>query len=406
MNSKKIISVLLTLAFTCNVASKPVFGAAVSVADNRYDINKNFSVSGISGTGKNLVVLVQDLHCHYDTQIKISELLKNISKQDNFNKIFVEGASRNVTSSFIRTLPASIREPLTENLLKDGKIGGGVYFYLKNEVNVPLYALEDEELYNQNAKRLEYIFGAQKEVNEILSELQEELKILQRKHLSANSRKMLAAVNKYEKGKLSPVKYYKYLVKEAGKHGISLDKYGKIAEASEIDAKINEKKLNKELAAYMDNAKKTLPYQTYKELAEGDIIKNIAKSGASLSEYKELSKYIALYEYERESDFLKLYAQEKSLFTELLIKTAKNEEIETIILSLAFGKLKNVMENKATDAEFRYVKEFGIENIRKAWDKLSDTATFERMLPYFYKYNDYYSANEKRDYVFADKIYS
>ena len=128
MNSKKIISVLLTLAFTCNVASKPVFGAAVSVADNRYDINKNFSVSGISGTGKNLVVLVQDLHCHYDTQIKISELLKNISKQDNFNKIFVEGASRNVTSSFIRTLPASIREPLTENLLKDVKIGGGYIF--------------------------------------------------------------------------------------------------------------------------------------------------------------------------------------------------------------------------------------------------------------------------------------
>jgi phosphoenolpyruvate synthase/pyruvate phosphate dikinase len=403
MNPKKILSVLSAIAFAFNIAPEALCGASFFADDGKYDINKHFSVGAVCGTGENLVALVQDLHCHYDTQIKISELLENISKQDNFNKIFVEGASRDITSSFIKTLPENIKKPLIDNLLKEGKLGGGERFYLNNASAVPLYALEDEDLYDQNAKRLEYIFGAQKEADKILSKMQRELKTFQRKHLSANSRKMLSAFRKYENQKLTQNEYYKYLIRKSKKQGINLNGYQKIVSAANLDTKINKNKLKKEIAAYLDKAKKELPYKAYKELSEGDIIKNIAKNHYP-SQYKELDKYITLYKYENELNSLNLYEQEKNLFTEILIKSAGAEEIETLILSVAFAKFANVMKNKATDAEFRYVREFEIGNIREAWNRLSKTQSFAEILPYFYKYNEYYLANEKRNYEFADRI--
>ncbi|MCL2800079.1 MAG: PEP-utilizing enzyme [Endomicrobia bacterium] len=124
----------------------------------------------------------------------------------------------------------------------------------------------------------------------------------------------------------------------------------------------------------------------------------------SLSNYKELSKYISLYEYENSSDPLSLYKEERNLFAELLIKSADNKEIETVILSLAFSKFKRVMENKATDAEFKYIKDFKAENINKLWDRTVKTETFEKVLPFFYRYNEYYLANENRNEEFADRI--
>ncbi|MCL2390203.1 MAG: hypothetical protein FWC88_02115, partial [Endomicrobia bacterium] len=201
---------------------------------------------------------------------------------------------------------------------------------------------------------------------------------------------------------------------------INLNKYREILSVADIETKINAKKVQKELNEYLDKAKTELPYQTYKALTEGDVIANIASissplagedarragegSPLSLSNYKELSKYIALYEYENSSDPLSLYKEERNLFAELLIKSADNKEIETVILSLAFSKFKRVMENKATDAEFKYIKDFKVENINKLWDRTVNTETFKKMLPYFYAYNEYYLANETRNEEFADRI--
>ncbi|MCL2800051.1 MAG: hypothetical protein FWD54_07260, partial [Endomicrobia bacterium] len=241
---RKILAILLSITFVCNIAAESVYGVVLpAAANNQYNINKNFSVGNFKAANDNLVLLIQDLHCHYDTQVKISELLRNISKQDNFNKIFVEGASTDITGSFIKSLPENIKNPLVENLLKEGKIGGGEYFFLTNEADVPLYALENEEIYLQNAKRLEYILNAQKEVDKIISEMDRELKASQKQNLSGSNRKMLSAVNKYENKKFEQSRYYKYLIKEAKKQKINLNKYREILSVADIETKINAKKV-------------------------------------------------------------------------------------------------------------------------------------------------------------------
>ncbi|MCL2800078.1 MAG: hypothetical protein FWD54_07410, partial [Endomicrobia bacterium] len=241
---RKILAILLSITFVCNIAAESVYGVVLpAVANNQYNINKNFSVGNFNTANDNLVLLIQDLHCHYDTQVKISELLRNISKQDNFNKIFVEGASADITGSFIKSLPENIKNPLIENLLKEGKLNGAEYFFLTNDTVVPLYALENEELYSQSGEGLQYILNAQKEVDKIISEMDRELKASQRQNLSGSSRKMLSAVNKYENKKLEQSRYYKYLIKEAKKQKINLNKYREILSVADIETKINAKKV-------------------------------------------------------------------------------------------------------------------------------------------------------------------
>ncbi|MDR1695692.1 MAG: hypothetical protein LBR69_03570 [Endomicrobium sp.] len=407
---KKVLSALLAAAFLFNVASE-AFGASLFLpaADNKYDVNKDFYICSIDGTGDNLAVLLQDLHCHYDTQVKISEFLKNISKSDNFNKIFVEGASEDVADSYIRKLPQNIKASLTESLLKEGRISGAEYFFLTDEAAVPLYALENEELYSQNATRLEYILNTQTEVSAVISEIQRELKILQRNNLSFKSRKMLSALRRYENGKTGGNKYHKFLVKEAGKLNADLTKYPEILKFAGMETNINEKKVSKELGSFLAKAKSELPYGAYKELlGEDDLIKNLSRvsetHGIDLSAYKELKKYLSFYEGQNALNPLELYKEEKNLIAELLIKNAGYKEAETLMLSLAFDKLKNFMANKATDGEFNYIKDFAVEDINRLWIKTANTETFKNILPYFFEYRQYYLANEKRNYEFAERI--
>ncbi len=409
---KKLISTVTAFTFILNLAVSSV-GAGASLADSKadYSINDNFIVNEYKTQSADTVFLVQDLHCHYDTQQKIADLIDNITNRIDFNKLFVEGATQNFEDTFIKKLPESIKNPFAQSLLKQGKIGGAEYFFLTSDKKVPVYALEDAAVYAGNAIRLDYILSSQEEVSKIITEMEKSLKVLQRKSLDNSSKKLLSQIDKYQNNETNQEAYYKFLLKQAEKSGINLNGYPSIQKLASVSRRISYKKVNKELNAYMEAAKAALPYSAYKELAENkDVLSNIsqinAKFNTDMGKYPELANYLAYYECVSSLSPLELYSEEKNLFNAVLINNANEINVEIVILSLAFKKLKAFMANKATDSDFNYIKDFNTAFFEFLWDKYFGQQTFAQLKPYIEVYESYYKANELRNTIFAEKIAS
>ncbi|MCL2335348.1 MAG: CPBP family glutamic-type intramembrane protease, partial [Endomicrobia bacterium] len=422
---KKALAVFIAATFIFNVSSQSLQAVvAGGVSPQAYDINKDFTVneyfpSHLAGEGlakqegeglpySKTVFLIQDLHCHYDVQNKIASFLENLSVQPGFNKIYIEGASANIETSFIKNLPDNIKDVLVKDLLSQGKISGAEYFFLTSKQEIRLYGLEEKDLYDGNALRLEYILATQDKVRPIMSEMEKALNALQRKTLDKPGKKMLSAFKKYESGDMPQRKFYSYLIKQAEKSGINTDNYSSIKNISILPKKVNYKKVQKELQAYMQEAKNVLPYSAYKELTGEDVLDKIEQISAAnkmdLKKYENLSGYLEVYKFEVKADPLKVYEEERSLLNDLLINGAERESLEITILTLAMEKLKNFMANKGTDADYKYIRDFKIASLEKLWGKYLDKAPFEKLLPYEKIYESYYRVNDLRNTGFVDKI--
>ncbi|MCL1901607.1 MAG: hypothetical protein FWG51_04345, partial [Firmicutes bacterium] len=420
MKFKKLISLLILITFILNIAAQSSYSSIAVSLPAEYNLNKSFA-SNLYGSGNgNIVFLVQDLHCHYGTQNEIALFLKNISENENFNKIYVEGLSKDINGNFIKNLPEDIKNPLIENLFKEGRISGAEYFFLNSTKDMPLYALEDEKLYSDNGQRLEYILNTQKEAGKIISAMEKEIKSLRREKLTNANKKIFSALLKYENGKISQNNYYKYLCKclqnvektaRGGVSNLKTSDYAHIKEFINLPDKINYKQAQKELQAYLNAAKNILPYSAYSELVKNnEIYENLSKINKDynidMKKYAELEKSVRAYEYAKNADMLKLYNEEESLVNEILIKNASNSEIETIILSLAFEKFKRFMTNNATDSDYKYLAEFGLDYFGELWNKNIESETFEKISGYIEIYNAYYDANNRRNIEFANRIIS
>ncbi|MCL1971453.1 MAG: hypothetical protein FWG57_00470, partial [Endomicrobia bacterium] len=407
---KKVLAVIIVSVFIFNISSQSVHAIAFEniLPQTAYDINKEFTVNAYNTSAQNIVFLIQDLHCHYNVQNKIASFLENISAQPSFNKIHIEGAAQNIETSFIKNLPDDIKTVLVKDLFSQGKISGAEYFFLMSKEKIPLYGLEDKDLYDGNAVRLEYILATQEKVGQIMAEIEKSLKAAQRKTLNNSGKKMLSMFKKYENGQVSQQRFYSYIVKQAEKSGIDAEKYALIKNIGSLPKKINYGKIQKDLQRYMEEAKTVLPYSAYKELNDKNILDKIAgisvAYGIDLNKFAALREYLKIHESGAKVDPLKVYEEERKLLNDLLIHGSERENIEIIILSLAAEKLKNFMANKGTEADYRYIRDFKIEHLGKLWNKYLDKELFEKLLPYVKIYESYYEVNDARNAGFVGKI--
>lgn len=411
MNLQKIVSSISALFFLFSACSDALYaGALINDETNAYNISKNFSVTdSLTEQADNEILLIQDLHCHYEVQIKVAGLLKNLSDTNRLGKIYIEGSSKDIHSSFIKNLPDYIKNPLAESFLKQGKISGAEYFFLTTEKEVSLYGLEDEKLYSDNGLRLEYVLSSEREVSEIIKTMSSELKKLQKKSMSKESMRLFNLARRYNTNKISQDKYYSRLIQHAQSLEINIDAYPRVKKLSAVPKKFNYKKVNKELASFMQQAKEILPYNAYNNLIKNNNILDALSQTAeeydiNLSKYGELKKYISFHEAHFEIDVLKLYQDENNLLNEIFVKSANPEDFEITVLSLSFEKFKNYAVNKATDDDFRYINDFGLEYFEKLWNKYADRELLNSLMPHLAVYKNYHETNDKRNEAFAQRV--
>jgi len=104
------------------------------------------------GQGDDIVVLIQDAHCHYDAQLKESEIIKILIEKYGFEAVYLEGAVGQVDTSIFTAYPhKEIKEKVFKEALKKGEINGADYYAIMRDNELTwMHGVEDEELYKQN----------------------------------------------------------------------------------------------------------------------------------------------------------------------------------------------------------------------------------------------------------------
>lgn len=156
---KKFLSILISACIFYSFSAADVV-KAYSSSGIRTSYSSILNINPSAGTISNsfinenhekLIVYIQDLHANPSVQKNIAEIISDLDNNYGVDKILVEGAPFAALDTGMIDL---LKEYNLSNLLLNEGILSGTEYYLANyNKNIPVYGLEDWNIYLSNARR-------------------------------------------------------------------------------------------------------------------------------------------------------------------------------------------------------------------------------------------------------------
>lgn len=324
---KKMISILVSafvLYSFVAVDTIQAFGIAnVNTVDSNI-LNINPSAGTISNSFINekqdkLIVYIQDLHDNPSVQKNIAKIIDNLDKNYGVDKILVEGAP---FSKLDTGMIDVIREyDLSNLLLNDGMLTGTEYYLANYNKNIPVYGLENWDIYLSNIKRAVNI-SAEKEYNQkVFDKFQKEI------YSKLKKSKRLLPYADFDV--TNPL-----LLGELKQPILKYDALYNYIELSEQIREIDKNKIQKELEQCLKDLKNTLTFESYKKLIsklqQSDYYEYYLQLSRQIADNNELStKYHNLFQ------FLKYYLAQKNI-NKFSAINQKNQYFQDYLNSLKY----------------------------------------------------------------------
>lgn len=191
-------------------------------------------VSQYHGTSDQKVILIQDIHCNPETQRNIAGIIGAIQNtyRNQCTLIGMEGTRNGVIdTSILRAIPDRImREHIAQNFIEQGKINGAELYAMgaKNSV-MTLCGLEDDVLYQRNAKNLCDSLASHSTIRRLVSTTQEEITELKKFLYSQDALEIENMKTQYDAHTVSIEQFVLWLKAKAELYAISLYSYPAIA---------------------------------------------------------------------------------------------------------------------------------------------------------------------------------
>ncbi|MFA7674917.1 MAG: metallophosphoesterase [Endomicrobiia bacterium] len=365
------------------------------------------SDSFINANDKELVVFIQDLHSNPSVQKNISKIIDTFDKNYGVSKILIEGAPYGkINTKVIDLLREYDIYKISNSLLNKGLFTGTEYYISNDNKDVPVYGLEEWNIYLSNIKRAAEIQQNDEYIQDLYSNLKET--ILKR---IKNSKKL----SKYIEFDLTNDKLLRNINQPILKYNM-LHQYIQLAD---ISNKLNTKKITKEHNNFIIELQSRIPFDKYKEIINKSKKDNPYEYYLSLySEFnKEYSYFIAKYanlynflEYSLEKEKINtvsLISQQNKYFKDYLksLSTIQDQDKQDSIFVLKMTQLLGLFL-KLTISEEEYT--YFIENYERYINLLSkylseDYYTYEDLFDNDVIF-DYHQINRDRNKIFLNNI--
>ena len=162
---KKTTAIITTLCFLVSIvfsqtayAVMPIPNVSVPTAlpaKSLIPFNLGRITDAYYSNNGDIVINIQDLHSHEQTQRNISSILSILDKNFGLKDIYLEGATGTVNTEWLSNIQdKATKQKVLNNLLASGRLTGGEYFAVQTNKNTILKGLEDKSLYSKNFKIL------------------------------------------------------------------------------------------------------------------------------------------------------------------------------------------------------------------------------------------------------------
>lgn len=435
MKFKKITAVLTALCFLtaftgqsfAQYAGQKKENFAVSDVNSDIFAEKYGKVTEVENYNSPQVIInIQDLHAHPQTQKNIAAILESLDKKYNLKKVYTEGASGKVDISWLAPYAKTeLGRNIILQMVENGALTGSEYFaFLNNKSN--LYGLEDVKIHHQNIVRLGTIYANEEANLHAAANIKNEISYLSNKNLNSEMKKLAKSAAAYHSNKMDAAKYYSILLGYADKinknplnysNAFNIDpeeftEMRKVVLINKASAKLNAKRINSQLQKYLAELKDNIPVSEYQELlnitdnlSDTDMFfKYIAARGFNAENNSDLAAFMKIKEMNSSVNPLELFAQEQKLEEQLRRALSSSElEREISFLNDFFVFFEGYLTNKLTAKDEEYLKR-NFNTFAALYKKYASVDYISEIGKQFDFLNEYYDVNNKRNEIFIDKI--
>ncbi|MDR1195786.1 MAG: hypothetical protein LBL00_04825, partial [Endomicrobium sp.] len=431
VNFRKVTAVLTAASFMLSVftlsgwaapSQAPIAlqpAAAVSPADYIIPFNIGRVTDAVNYKSDKLIVQIQDLHSHEETQRNIASIISFLEAKYKIDNVYVEGAVGNVNTAWLANIEnEAVKTSVINSLMAEGILTGAEYYSVMSGKTNILKGIEDKDAYLENFNRLIKINNSKEEIKAAFPEIRELLSFLENKYYGNDNKKISRMIKKYQTGEISFEKYFLYMMKKAQAKNIyfgfypSLISFGNIIKSQ---SQLNRNKINTDITAFLEDLKKNISFAEYKDLISNsgkpeteaifyfklaEIYDKYEYSG----KYTELAKFLRFINLNQNINPLDLVREEKELLREVKEKYSVTDiERDLIFLSDFLDLTESFLDNKVTSPEYKYF-ERELPRFKTLWTQYTSIAGLPSIDGYYSLFDGFYSLNLKRNNIFADNI--
>lgn len=429
---KKFTAIFTTICFVFSIVSAQTAYAVTPIpnvsvptalpAKSLIPFNLGRITDAFYSNDGDIVINIQDLHSHEQTQRNINSILSILDKNFGLKDIYLEGATGTVNTQWLSNIKDnSAKQKVLNNLLASGRLTGGEYFAVQTNRNNIIKGLEDKSLYNQNFKILSDMYNKEAEIKNYISVLNNIFDKKSNQYISSENKKLNRIIENYKQEKIKTDKYIELLLKKAQKTDINLSKYTTIIKFAQIISKqkaFDVNKLNDEIARLLNELKEKLSFQEYKSLTEKatkkefevefyfDLLKK-AKELNFLSDkqYKNTNAFFEYLVLNQNINTINLANEEKLFVKELRDKFALTQaEKDMFFLQQCLENLSQYLTNKMTAKDYEQFSK-NLPNFKLLWEKYIDIDNLTNLTEYFDLANTFYKNNVERNRVFIKNVF-
>ena len=370
-----------------------------------------------------IIINIQDLHCHAETQRKIASIIGYIDNSYKLNNVYLEGAFKTVDTSWLSSFNNNKNgTKVLEGLIDSGKLSGTEYYSIMNNKKNFVLGIEDEALYKENIKLLGSILSLQPEVNAICSQLEKEISKIKRDYSSRQARKLEKLIKSYKKKEIDAKHYYAQLSLLADSCNLAIDKYPNIKTYISLLDKaqyINNKKVIHEFSKFIAELKNVLPYQQYTDLVKksnnfnnlDDITVELVAldkqySITNKNKLTNLENFLTYLEFNHNINPIKLIQEEESFINELYVKLGRTKYEKEVAFLFEFIPMIKQYFSADISADEYYKFEKNYEQFKTIWPSYFSENTIKNLEQYQKLLSKYHKNNITRDQIFADSLIS
>jgi len=444
MNIKKILSVVTAACFTFSFVFGETLHAALDApadAGRALPALEDFVIPQSCGRitdsklfgSKQVVVNIQDLHCHPEVQRNISKILSALDKKYGLKNVYVEGGYGNINTSWICDVKdKQVKKEIMEGLIDRGRLTGSEYYSAVSNRPELLKGIEDERVHKANIVRLGKILEKKRYFEEKLKLFDKDLEFMKIKYFSSRrNRNFNKLIEEHKAGRITTEKYYALLSRYVKKINEDPDRYNNIftismenypnisayLELNRIQSELKYRRISRQLQEFMQSVKSRIPYGVYNSLLEKTdnftkmdefyiYLARLAK-GYNFdldNNFPDLKRFFEYAEKSRKLNPINLIEEEKRLVEEIRIGFSRDiSELEVSFLSDFYGYFKDYLGNTLSANDYKYfVQRF--DKFKSVWNKYAFNNGISGLNEDFKLFDDFYKTNCKRNECFLGNI--
>jgi hypothetical protein len=326
-----IVLIILYMVFPSNVIAQPVSNIREMVSENHGTIRDSY----FAGANSGIVVHVQDLHCDYDAQISIYNIINELIDKYRLNVVAIEGCVGQLeTAPYSKRPNDSIKENVARYFLKTGQLDGAAFAHMMRQSGFVFWGADDADLHQKNVDAYKKSIQGETENARYYSNMKEIIEAIKQKAYPKALKEFDDKIVSYKNETLDFSSYVQFLNSLSREKGLEIGEYPNftaLVSVVEKESAIDFIEVDNQRSEYVDMLSQRLDKEKLSDLLDKSLYFKTGKI-APLAFYaylKDTATKEGITEFENDYSQLALYITYIALYSQI-DNAVLFEEIEAI----------------------------------------------------------------------------